>query len=547
MNALPAAGVSDFQTVGIAVNEPLLNIATTVAGLAPVLAIASVAFLILALVNRIRAYRRLAHIPGPRLAGFSRLWMVRANISGRNHEYLAEVTAKYGSLARIGPNHLLTSDEDLIRRINAPRSLYRRSGWYSTFRFKPRADSLISEVNEEKHDELRRKMAPGYSGKEVPYLENYVDKHIGKWVEVIRQRYVSTGRELKPMDLGRAAQYFTLDVISDLAFNRPFGDLEADADKFDYIKVTADAMGVMMLLTIFPGVHRWIEASYLVDLVAPSAKDKTGLGRVVGVAQQEIAPRYNDLDQKDSQDMLGSFIRHGLTQEEAESNSVLQMSVELHLLPEAPADSTIHSMAGSDTSATVIRALFLYLITSPLVLAKLRSEIDDAIRDGRISSPIRDSEARQLPYLQACIREALRIHPPVTGILEKVVPPEGDTVNGVFIPGGTFIGQCTWAFGRNVDIYGSDVELFRPERWLEAQGEELRRMERNVDLVFSSGRFQCLGKPVALLELNKVFVELLRRFDISVINPYKPLVSDNRGLFLQKDFWVRITEREDRL
>ncbi|KAJ9660997.1 hypothetical protein H2201_006725 [Coniosporium apollinis] len=462
------------------------------ASLPVVLALSSVALLLILLVNRIRAYRRLAHIPGPRLAGFSRLWMVRANISGRNHEYLAEVTAKYGSLARIGPNHLLTSDEGLIRRINAPRSPYRRSGWYSTFRFKPRADNLISEVNEEKHDELRRKMAAGYSGKEVPYLEDYVDKHIEKWVQVIRQRYVSTARELKPMDLGRAAQYFTLDVISDLAFNRPFGDLEADADKFDYIKVTGDAMGVMTLLTIFPGAHRWIEASYLVDLVAPSAKDKTGLGRVVGVAQQEIAPRYNDPDQKDSRDMLGSFIRHGLTQEEAESNSVLQI------------------MAGSDTSATVIRALFLYLITSPLVLAKLRSEIDGAIKDGRISSPIRDSEARQLPYLQACIREALRIYPPVTGILEKVVPPEGDTVNGIFIPGGTFIGQCTWALGRNVETYGLDVELFRPERWLDAQGEELRRMERN----------------------------LLRRFDISILNPYKPLVSDSRGIFLQKEFWA---------
>lgn len=42
-------------------------------------------------------------------------------------------------------------------------------------------------------------------------------------------------------------------------------------------------------------------------------------------------------------------------------------------------------------------------------------------------------------------------------------------------------------------------------------------------------------------------LQLLRRFDISVINPYKPLVSDSRGIFLQKDFWVRITEREDGL
>jgi cytochrome P450 len=75
-----------------------------------------------------------------------------------------------------------------------------------------------------------------------------------------------------------------------------------------------------------------------------------------------------------------------------------------------------------------------------MMMGKLRAEMEDGIKQGRISSPIRDSEARQLPYLQACIKEALRLWPPVTGLLQKVVPPEGDKFNGVFIPGGTFIG-----------------------------------------------------------------------------------------------------------
>jgi cytochrome P450 len=97
-------------------------------------------------------------------------------------------------------------------------------------------------------------------------------------------------------------------------------------------------------------------------------------------------------------------------------------------------------MAGSDTSATVIRVVFLYVITSPHIHSKLRTEIDNGIRDELISAPIRDSEARKLPYLQACIKEALRLWPPVTGILQKIVPPEGDTINGIFVPGGTFIG-----------------------------------------------------------------------------------------------------------
>lgn len=69
-------------------------------------------------------------------------------------------------------------------------------------------------------------------------------------------------------------------------------------------------------------------------------------------------------------------------------------------------------------------------------------------------------------------------------------------------------------------------------------------MDRQADLTFGFGRFGCLGKPVALMELNKVVVELLRHFEMSVINPDKPWESDSRGIFLQKDFWVRVTERD---
>jgi cytochrome P450 len=97
-------------------------------------------------------------------------------------------------------------------------------------------------------------------------------------------------------------------------------------------------------------------------------------------------------------------------------------------------------MAGSDTSATIIRAAFLNLLTSPSMLGSLRAEIDEGIKNGQISSPIKDTEARKLTYLQAVIKETLRLWPPIQGLLQKVVPPEGDTFNGVFIPGGTFIG-----------------------------------------------------------------------------------------------------------
>ncbi|QDS74791.1 hypothetical protein FKW77_002041 [Venturia effusa] len=482
--------------------------------------IVGVALLVLiSIINRIRAYRRLSHIPGPTLAKWSRYWMVKSNGSGRMHEVFYETTTRYGGLCRIGPNHLLTSDADLLRRMQAPRSRYRRAPWYGTFRFKPRADNIISYVDEGKHDELRKKMSAGYAGKEVPGLEERIDRQLQIWVDKIRTTYISTDAEFKPMDLARKAQFWTLDVISDLAFNTAFGDIPEDKDKFDYIKTTEDGISVITMLSIFPHIHRWIEQSRLLDLVAPSAKDKTGFGRISGIAQERVRERFLDGKLQDKKDMLGSFLRHGLSQAEAESETVLQI------------------MAGSDTSATIIRAGFLNMLTSPTILARVRAEIDEGIANGHISSPIKDVEARKLTYLQAVIKETLRLWPPVQGLLLKVVPPEGDTFKGTFIPGGTFIGQSTWALGRDVDIYGHDAVLFRPSRWLESTLEQLAIMDRQADLGFGYGRFSCLGRPVAQMELNKVFVEILRNFELEIVYPDKPWDCEGRGVFLVKNFW----------
>ena len=71
------------------------------------------------------------------------------------------------------------------------------------------------------------------------------------------------------------------------------------------------------------------------------------------------------------------------------------------------------------------------------------AEIDSGVNSGSISCPIKDQEARALPYLQACIKEGLRLYPPATALSKKEVPPEGVVVNGVHVPGGTDIGYTS--------------------------------------------------------------------------------------------------------
>jgi cytochrome P450 len=140
----------------------------------------------------------------------------------------------------------------------------------------------------------------------------------------------------------------------------------------------------------------------------------------------------------------------------------------------------------------------------PHVVSKLRTEM----AENSISSPIQDAEARQLPYLQAIIKEGLRIFPPVVGLMSKEVPPGGDIINDQFVPGGTKIGFGAYGIFRDKTAWGHDADTFRPERWLEASPEKLKEMESTLELVFSYGKYQCLGKNLAMMELNKIFVEV---------------------------------------
>jgi cytochrome P450 len=151
----------------------------------------------------------------------------------------------------------------------------------------------------------------------------------------------------------------------------------------------------------------------------------------------------------------------------------------------------------------------LFIISTPRVYHRLQAEIDFAVSNGKISRPVvTDEEARALPYLQAVIREGLRIFPPGTGLASKLVPPEGDTFNGMFLPGGTKIGISTWALLRNEEAFGKDSASFRPERWLDISVEDFAKMERFQEFVWGYGKYVCLGRRVALIELNKSLVEV---------------------------------------
>jgi cytochrome P450 len=104
---------------------------------------------------------------------------------------------------------------------------------------------------------------------------------VSNFVKLIRRKYISTDTELKPMDLARKAQFLTLDVITDLAFGVPFGDIERDEDVHLYIQSTEEMLHAALTLTTLPVMNTFINLPLIGDMIFPSSKDKSGPGRLI--------------------------------------------------------------------------------------------------------------------------------------------------------------------------------------------------------------------------------------------------------------------------
>lgn len=179
--------------------------------------------------------------------------------------------------------------------------------------------------------------------------------------------------------------------------------------------------------------------------------------------------------------------------------------------------------AGSETTAISLAAVFYYLLRNPPCYQKLIHEIDTAIRNGdlenRRSSLVTWAESQKLPYLDACVKEAFRIHPAAGLPLERYVPADGAEICGEHIVGGTIVGCSAWVIHRRPEVFGQDVDDYRPERWIEASKDARKEMEATL-FHFGAGARTCIGKNISLLEIYKLVPSFLRRFEVSVLDTY---------------------------
>lgn len=139
-----------------------------------------------------------------------------------------------------------------------------------------------------------------------------------------------------------------------------------------------------------------------------------------------------------------------------------------------------------------MRSVLYHLIKSPRDYERLLAELDDAAARGELSSPVQYAEAAKLPFLCACIKEGMRLHPSVGLTMPRVAPKEGLELCGRVIPEGYRIGMNAAVVHLDKTIFGPDADQFNPSRWL---GPQAAVMDRYM-LHFGAGTRTCIGKNV---------------------------------------------------
>lgn len=112
-------------------------------------------------------------------------------------------------------------------------------------------------------------------------MERTVDDHVSRLIRLIETKCLSAPEAYRPVDFARKIQYFTLDVISDLAFGEAFGYMEQDDDVFDFIKITRSFFPVAVLMANMPSLVTVMHSPLLRGML-PKESDKLGFGAFIG-------------------------------------------------------------------------------------------------------------------------------------------------------------------------------------------------------------------------------------------------------------------------
>ncbi|EIN09534.1 cytochrome P450 [Punctularia strigosozonata HHB-11173 SS5] len=465
----------------------------------------------------------LQKVPGPLLARWSNLWQAFYTRFGIRYKAIHAVHKTYGPVVRISPNHVSIADMSLLPSIYGQgMAAFNKSPFYDAFLSeKP---SIFSTRDKQEHAQKRRNYSGAFAPKTIRSYTTTVHRFLEELLVKLDKRAALPGEPDKaPIDMLIWSNYLVFDIMSTLAFGTPLGMLEKESD----VLQAGSPKGAIENTDVrehYLTVIGWAPALAYIARLIPDPffqKGSKSSDELRDIARMCIKQRLASGSDDAKSDILGHLI-------------AAHMEYKNHLdVEELTSEALTLLIAGTDATSNAITAIIHALSVNPRPLAKLREELDEALSPGGLQGPT--SDLNDLPYLNACIHEAIRLHSPTGMGLPRIVPEGGLTYRDYYFPPGTDVSVPTWTMSRDRAAWGEDADVFRPERWIEDPSLT------KYFMAFSSGTRGCLGKSLAILELKMIVATLLQRYDIT---PQSLVLQTTEKLMHKPTHdWVRLRRR----
>ncbi|KAF2230509.1 cytochrome P450 monooxygenase-like protein [Viridothelium virens] len=460
----------------------------------------------------------LAKFPGPRLWTASSIPYFRALLSGNFATTINDIHARYGPVVRVAPDELSYIDEEAWRAIYG----YHSGGCFpkSLKWFQPRGNGEVGifAASAKDHGRFRRAFAPAFTKKMLHEHEPLIMATTNLFIEKLASKTVKK----RLVDICEWMEYAIFDFAGEFAFSRSFRCLEREDNRFaiQMVQSSVHAFARVVPARAFGLLWLW----KLVNARDPQWANRVKFEKTVREYTQERL-QNGELSRTGKEDLVTWICRRTGKGGELSKGEVAN----------ALADFLV---AGTETVASVVIATVHHLFKNPGVKAKLENEIRSAFgADAEITA----KTLSDLPYLNACINETMRIAPTLPNVLPRIVPNKGTQLCGEWIPGGTFVSFSQFA------AYHSSRNFSSPESYLPARWIDPVKMEtHNSDVFnpFSTGPRSCVGEEFAWTEVRLFLAKLLFNFDlVRQISQFEWEDQEAYFIYKKKPMVIEIKER----
>ncbi|KAF5878017.1 putative cytochrome p450 protein [Botrytis fragariae] len=445
----------------------------------------------------------IAKFPGPKLAALTQWYEIYFDMvkrgGGQFPFEIKRMHEKYGPIVRVNPFELHVDDPEYYDTIYATSKPYDKMEHFQ-YRFNvPLATFSTSDQHE--HRIRRAAISPFFSKSRVRGQNDQIQGLMDRISHRLTTEYAGTGRILQVADMWGC---YSADAIMDIVFARPkhFSEYPNFQSPFSvairnmttYAHLTLHFGWVLSIMNCIP---RWVTKA----LIPPF---------------RPIIEFQEEMDNEIAEVLAGRNQEAKAATQPTVFHDILSSSLPQHELRPARLNDEALGLvgAGTETTSWSLTIGTLHILDNPCVLKELKAELIAAMPD--INEPLPWNELEKLPYLDAVIKETLRI---AYGGVERLprINRAGTWKYGKWdIPPGTPVGMDQYHMHTNPQIY-PEAHLFKPERWLgNPRGPDGVKPLTYYLTAFAKGTRMCTGMNLAYAEVFIGLATLFRRHDFEL-------------------------------